>query len=158
MACHFVLYCLASRVRILSEGVLMLCLSIYLPFPSFLHTSLLLPPPIPRTFLIPYERYTAATTQPPLRSIACVPKCMDTTRTTTYAAVAPRTSIGFAVVKRLANTVKRIKNPDITPSRISGLECVLTRCWSSQNGPINIARPSIGVVHFNAWSTTPSVW
>ena len=104
-----------------------------------------------------YERYTPTTTQPVELPIACLPKHAGSIRINAYAAVAASISEGFAKVKKAANTVKRIDIPDITPRRIPGLDCVVTRCWSSQGGPINIARPSSSVIHVRPWSTIPPV-
>ncbi len=107
------------------------------------------------SFTSHYERYSPATTQPLVLLTACVPKHTGSIRINTYAAVAPRILKGFAKVKRLANTMKRIENPDIT--RVPRLECVVTRCWSSQSGPINIARPSASVIHVRPWSSIAPV-
>ena len=72
-----------------------------------------------------------------------------------YTAVVASMLKGFATVKRAANTVKRIKSPDITPRRMPG--CVVTMYGSSHSGPINIARPNPSVIHVRPWSTIPPV-
>ena len=94
-------------------------------------------------------------TQPPVPPIACVSKHTSSIRIDAYTAVVASMLKGFATVKRAANTVKRIKSPNITLKRIPG--CVATMYGSSHSGPINIARPKPSVIYVRPWSTTPPV-